>query len=151
RLNDRPGAIAGFRQTIADYSNTYYGREAKRQLDAWKTPGTVVDAAYRRADPVATLIPGTVPSNAALIRGLLAAGLYDDALSELRLLERDLGPTPLVEATMAYAWNRKGDLRSGIQTMRRAYPQFLEDGGETLPPDVLNVIFPVAYFDLIRK
>jgi soluble lytic murein transglycosylase len=151
RLNDRPGAVAAFRQTIADYSNTYYGRQARQQLAAWKMPVTVVDAAYRRPDPVAALAPGPMPANAALIRGLLGAGLYDDALNELRLVERDLGPTPLIEATMAYAWNRKGDLRSGIQTMRRAYPQFLEDGGETLPPDVLNVIFPVAYFDLIRK
>jgi soluble lytic murein transglycosylase len=149
RLNDRAGAVTGYRQTIADYSNTYYGRESRRQLVAWKVPVAIADAAYRRPEPVT---PGPVPANAGLVRGLLSAGLYDDALNELRYLERDLGPTPLIEASMAYAWNRKGDLRTGIQLMRHAYPQFLEDGGETtLPVDVMNVIFPVAYFDLIRK
>src|SRR4029453_3403459 len=35
--------------------------------------------------------------------------------------------------------------------MRRAYPQFLASGGEELPRDILEVIFPVAYWDLIRK
>ena len=35
--------------------------------------------------------------------------------------------------------------------MRRAYPQFLTASGDDLPRDVLQVIFPVAYWDLIRK
>jgi soluble lytic murein transglycosylase len=35
--------------------------------------------------------------------------------------------------------------------MRHAYPQFLGAGGEALPDDVLRVIFPLAYWDLISK
>ena len=35
--------------------------------------------------------------------------------------------------------------------MRRAYPQFMAAGGEDLPRDVLTVIFPLGYWDLIRK
>ena len=35
--------------------------------------------------------------------------------------------------------------------MRRAYPQFLAAGGEELPRDVLAVIFPLLYSDLIGK
>ncbi len=35
--------------------------------------------------------------------------------------------------------------------MKRAYPQFIAAGGEDLPGDVLRVIFPMAYWDLIRK
>jgi soluble lytic murein transglycosylase len=42
-------------------------------------------------------------------------------------------------------------LRGSITTMRRAYPQFLAAGGEELPRDVLQVIFPIAYWDVIRK
>jgi len=41
--------------------------------------------------------------------------------------------------------------RGAINTMRRAYPQFLTSGGQDLPREVLQVIFPVAYWDLIRK
>jgi soluble lytic murein transglycosylase len=35
--------------------------------------------------------------------------------------------------------------------MRRAYPQFMAAGGEYLPREVLSVIFPVSYWDLIQK
>jgi soluble lytic murein transglycosylase len=100
---------------------------------------------------MSTVVPGAQPPNAPLIRALLSAGLYDDAVNEVRLVERASGPSPLLDATLAYALNRKGELRPAIQTMRRAYPQFLAEGGEALPSDLLAVIFPVAYWDLIRK
>ena len=155
RLNDRGAAVAGFRQCIADYRNTYYGREARRELDAWHV---AVEAEPARgaeppthSDSLAAIAPGRLPANAAVVRALLGAGLYDDAVGELRLVERDGGTSPLIEATLAYALNRKGELRPAIQTMRRAYPQFLAAGGEGLPADLLTVIFPVAYWDLIRK
>ena len=36
--------------------------------------------------------------------------------------------------------------------MRRAYPQFMAAGGEeTLPPDLMRVIFPLDYWPLIKK
>jgi soluble lytic murein transglycosylase len=158
RLTDRAAAIAGFRLCISDYRNTYYGREAQRALDALHVPAEPASPppaagveSGRRVDPLATIVPGVPPANAPLVRALLAAGLYDDAVGELRLLERDHGVSPLLEATMAYALNRKGELRPAIQTMRRAYPQFLAAGGEALPSDLLTVIFPVAYWDLIRR
>ena len=155
RLNDREAAVAGFRQCIADYRNTYYGREARRELDVWHVAVEAEPAPSAnppgRQDPLATIAPGPLPANAAVVRALLGAGLYDDAVGELRLVERDGGTSPLIEASLAYALNRKGELRPAIQTMRRAYPQFLAAGGEGLPADLLEVIFPVAYWDLIRK
>ena len=35
--------------------------------------------------------------------------------------------------------------------MRRAYPQHLAAGGEGLPPEILQVIFPLTYWDAIRS
>ena len=35
--------------------------------------------------------------------------------------------------------------------MRRAYPQFLTAGGQELPAEILQVIFPLTYWDSIRK
>jgi soluble lytic murein transglycosylase len=55
-----------------------------------------------------------------------------------------------MQATIAYALNRLGQLRPSINTMRRAYPQFMAAGGEALPRDILTVIFPVAHWDLLR-
>ena len=42
-------------------------------------------------------------------------------------------------------------LRGSITQMRRAYPQFMAAGGQDLPRDILVHIFPIAYWDLIRK
>ena len=42
-------------------------------------------------------------------------------------------------------------LRGSITLMRRAYPQFMAAGGEDLPREVLLHIFPLDYWDLIRK
>ena len=35
--------------------------------------------------------------------------------------------------------------------MRRAYPQFMAAGGQDLPREVLLHIFPLSYWELIRK
>ena len=42
-------------------------------------------------------------------------------------------------------------LVKAINTMRRAYPQFMAAGGENLPPDVLRIIFPLDFWPLITK
>jgi soluble lytic murein transglycosylase len=98
-----------------------------------------------------TLVVGTPPANTRLIQQLLAAGLYDDAILELRRVQRQSGAFPLVEATIAYALNRLGQLRPAITAMRRAYPQFLADGGEGLPGAILRIIFPIQHWDLLRR
>jgi soluble lytic murein transglycosylase len=48
-------------------------------------------------------------------------------------------------------YSKTGELRRGINAMKRAYPQYLAAGGEQLPVEMLRVLFPVAYFDLIKK
>ena len=52
---------------------------------------------------------------------------------------------------MAWVYREKGDLRRAINAMRRAYPQHLAAGGEGLPPEILQVIFPLTYWDSIRR
>src|SRR4029453_335426 len=45
---------------------------------------------------------------------------------------------------------RKGELRRAISLMRPPFPQFLTAGHE-LPAEILQVIFPLVYWDSIRK
>jgi soluble lytic murein transglycosylase len=180
KLGETAAAAAGYRQTIASYRNSYYGRQALRALadlpvsadaDAVPVVARTSPAALRPSPfpgatairvetgrdtpvPVTTTIavaPGAPPANAPLIRALLVAGLNDDAVAELRKTQREQGTSPFIEATIAYALNRKGDLRAAVNAMRRAYPQFMAEGGEALPPDMLKVIFPLDYWDLIQR
>ena len=154
RMGHREQATAGYLQTIADYRNSYYGREAEKILEDYR-------AAKRPAGagpvvPISRLAPvtfdhGAPPSNAALVQTLLSAQLFADAIGEIRRIQRLEANSAMTEATLAYAYYRKGDLRFGINAMKRAYPQYMAEGGDALPRELRMVLFPVAHWDLIQK
>ena len=150
KMGERETSQARMRLVYTDYLNSYYGRLASRRLPpASAEAAAAVPASVRAPVPLAP-VPDPPPT-AALIRQLLAAGLYDDALNELRFAQKAWGTTPAVEATIAWVYHEKGDLRRAITLMRRAYPQFLAAGGEGLPADILQVIFPLTYWDSIKR
>jgi soluble lytic murein transglycosylase len=162
KLGQRETSDARMRLVYADYMNSYYGRLAHRRLvpDVSTAAG---DGARAGGDGSGAAIPASVqtplppppasavPPTAPLIRHLLSAGLLDDGLSELRFAQRAWGTSPAIEATMAWVYHQKGDLRRAITVMRRAYPQFLAAGGEALPADILQIIFPLTYWDSIKR
>jgi soluble lytic murein transglycosylase len=154
KMGDRDAYQARMRLVYTDYMNSYYGRLASRRLPAPRaeaaagTAGYVQAVSLRAAPPVP--LPD-LPPTAALIRQLLAAGLYDDGLNELRFAQKAWGTTPAIEATIAWVYHQKGDLRRAITVMRRAYPQFLAAGGEGLPKEILQVIFPLTYWEAIKE
>jgi soluble lytic murein transglycosylase len=61
------------------------------------------------------------------------------------------GDTPAIQATIAWVDRQRGDLRAGINAMKRAYPQYMAAGGEQLPDELLKVLFPVNYWPLIQR
>jgi soluble lytic murein transglycosylase len=165
-------AVAAARYTLAvtDYANTYHGRLAakrladlgagfpERRLVVDVTPPVVGDGPQgSRSQPVS--VP--LPPNASIIRALLALELYDQAVDELRYAQRVWGNSSPVEATLAWTYWQQGRLSTGsdqfalyrgaINAMKRAYPHYLAAGGEELPGEILKVIFPIAYWDSIRK
>lgn len=158
QLNDPVTAKQRFTIAAADYANSYYGRLALKQLDA--ATASRLAAARSSVQPTVPDSPPQ-PANGATIRTLLEAGLFADALNELQYAQRVWGDSPSIQATVA--WTRQQQsrtesgmrrfqlLRGAINTMRRAYPQFMAAGGEELPREVLTVIYPIAYWDLIRK
>ncbi|PYR57516.1 MAG: hypothetical protein DMF85_13405, partial [Acidobacteria bacterium] len=154
RLGERSVAEARLRLVFADYMNSYYGRlaakqlEARRALDAQLSSPDLARPASAVARQVAASDP---PPTAPLIKRLLAAGLLDDALNELKYAQRVWGDSPPLQATVAWIYHEKGDMRRGIILMRRAYPQHLAAGGEDLPAEILQVIFPLTYWDSIRR
>ena len=95
------------------------------------------------------------------MRALMTAGLYDDALREVQFAQRTWEDSSVLQATSAWiraqqaqelrADERFAALRGSITIMRRAYPQFLAAEGQTLPLEVLRIIFPLDYWDLIEK
>src|SRR5262249_21356693 len=99
--------------------------------------------------------------NEDVIRALLGVGLYDQAIDEIHFAQKAWGDSSPLEATLAWIYQRQGQAETGerrfslyrgaINTMKRAYPQFMAAGGERLPTDILKIIFPLEFWDLIRK
>lgn len=150
RTRNATESVARMRLVHTDYANSYYGRLAETHLRRAgalpKSGATGVTAATPQAAP-----PPALP-NDATIRLLLAIGLYDEAIEELRYAQRTSGTSPAIDATIAWAYSQKGELRRGISLMRRAYPQFLTAGGQRLlPKEMLEVIFPLKYWNSIRR
>ncbi len=151
RAGDPARAAERYRLVTSDYLNSYYGRLATRRLEridkvaraAWTSARS--DAAQEV--PAATALPPA----ADLVRLLLSLGLEADALNELRYAQRQWGTSPAIEATIAWIDYRQGDLRRAISQMKRAYPQHLTAGGVRLPDELLRVIFPLDYWNIIQK
>jgi soluble lytic murein transglycosylase len=138
RLGDAAGARARLLVAATDYRNSYYGRLAVTHLGGG-------DNAVPPSIGEAPLVRAPLPTERA-VGVLMGLGLHDLALSELQFARRVYGESPALLATMALAQHRAGRLRPGINLMKRAYPQYLAAGGESLPPDVLRVIFPIDYW-----
>ena len=157
QLNDAATANERYRLVVADYRNSYYGRLAATLLTTRRQPVL----ASTSAPLAATLATAKVPPTEALMRELTALQLYDEALREVQYAQRVWGDSAQLQATTAWIRNRQGlglraqerfnAVRGAITLMRRAYPQFLAAGGEDLPPDVLQIIFPLDYWPLIQK
>jgi soluble lytic murein transglycosylase len=156
RMADTTMANARYRLVVVDYANSYYGRLAATILKE-KKEGPVV--ARIGAAPGASLT--AVEPTGDLIRALVGARMFAEALRELEYAQQVHGDSPRLQATHAWIRHQQGftlsaderfaALRGAITTMRRAYPQFMAAGGEALPPDVLRVIFPLDYWPLITK
>lgn len=152
QAGDRATAIARYRVAVADYQNSYYGRLAAGDLARLKEPVAVVVGVPGAAAGARSAAPRTHPAeHVALVRTLLSARLFDYAAAEVEFAQRTWGNSPALEATLAWIYNQRGELRRGITAMRRAYPQFIAAGGEHLPLAVQQVIFPVAYGGLIDR
>ena len=141
--------------------NTYHGRLALQRLGG-RVPdrASVVPArAVTSLDDPELVV--TLPPNGEVVRALLTAKLYDEAADELRYAQRIYSDSGPVEATFAWTMREQGHSEAGarqmslyrgsINAMKRAYPQFYTAGGEQLPREILRIIYPLAYWDLILR
>ena len=149
KLGAGPQAESRLRIVYADYGSSYYGRLALLHLP--KDARTALEAGTVPASAQTAVVRPEPPANIEVIRQLLSNELFDDAISEMRFAQRTGGASPALDATIAWAYNQKGELRRAITLMRRAYPQHLTSGGQELPVEILQVIYPLTYWDSIRK
>jgi soluble lytic murein transglycosylase len=154
-LKEKTLADARYTLAATDYLNSYYGRLAVKRLDGAAPSRRLVldsDSDHRATEdgtPVTMIAP--LPSNEHVVRALLGLGLYDQAIDELHYAQKVWGDSSPILATLGWIYHERGDLRAGINAMKRAYPQYLAAGGEKLPSELLKVLFPVNYWSPIRR
>ncbi|MCC7123615.1 MAG: transglycosylase SLT domain-containing protein [Acidobacteria bacterium] len=145
-IGNHAAANQRFLLAATDYANVYHGRLARRHLDAAATEK--ITPPFARVDT--DVAPVSFPT-ATRISQLIAVGLHREALSELQYAQRMWGDSPSLTATVALVQNRLGNLRLGINAMKRAYPQWMAAGGDTLPFEIQKVVFPLDYWPLLQK
>ncbi|HWI17938.1 MAG TPA: transglycosylase SLT domain-containing protein [Vicinamibacterales bacterium] len=144
QAGDVETGVARLKLAATDYHNSYYGRLAVKRLQGER--GAAVAPTLQRQPLAAPAIP-----TAGRIASLLSLGLNREAMNELQYAQRVWGDSPPLQATIAVTHRRMGNVRAGINAMKRAYPQYLAAGGETMPSEILQVIFPVDYWPLLQK
>jgi soluble lytic murein transglycosylase len=143
QLGNAPQATDRFRLTATDYLNSYYGRLAWKQLEQRKE--ATVTPGVRR-----TVAPPDPPPNVKRIARLMELGLYRPAVNEIQYAQKVWGDSAPLQATLALAQNKLGNLRLAINAMKRAYPQYIAAGGEEMPAEILRILYPVDYFPLLK-
>jgi soluble lytic murein transglycosylase len=147
-------ADARYALVATDYLNSYYGRLASKRINAVQLKA-ISDLRVQTSDlelqtPEASAsVP--LPPSETIVRTLLSLELYDQALDELHYAQKEWGDSPAIQATIGWIFYERGDLRAGINVMKRAYPQYLTAGGEKMPRELLKVLFPINYWTLIRR
>lgn len=144
QAGDVETGVARLRLTATDYHNSYYGRLAVKRLQGER--GAAITPTLQRQPATPPAIP-----TAGRIASLLSLGLNREAMNELQYAQRVWGDSPMLQATIAVTHRRMGNVRAGINAMKRAYPQYLAAGGETMPSEILQIIFPVDYWPLLQK
>ena len=146
-------ADARYNLVATDYLNSYYGRLASKRLDVSRPQLRLAadENSEFKTQSSEESAPAPLPPNEAIVRTLLSLDLYDQALDELRYAQKMWGDSPAIQATIGWIYYRRGELRAGINVMKRAYPQYMAAGGEKLPAELLKVLFPINYWPLIRR
>jgi soluble lytic murein transglycosylase len=130
-------------ETVERYKHAYHGiraRETLARLGGATGPPAALTAVVPPPEPA---LPEPHGSRA---RQLLLVDRVDEAAEELRLLPE----SPRVEATRAWIEWRQGRYRPAIIAMKRAYPEWIGEAGDRLPPEVWRILFPVRYDPELR-
>lgn len=126
-------------ETVHRYKYNYHGRRAAEALAKLPVSEIVPPPTQRSVhpDPTAEMAPERLTR----VRQLLLIDRLDEAQEELKLQPA----TSVSQATIAWIHSRRGRLRPAINTMKRAYPEYISEAADQLPADVLQILYPLQF------
>lgn len=130
-------------EVVRRYKYGYYGGRAREVLARFPA-STIAPPPVLRA-PTPAPGPEVPIRHTERVRQLLLINRFDQALDELRAL-----PSPTTQATIAWIEAQRGRLRPAITAMKRAYPGYIGEAGDLLPPEVWRILYPLEFGELLR-
>jgi soluble lytic murein transglycosylase len=135
-------ARALYQETVRRFKHLYHGLRAAEALDLVRTGASSTHPALISPTPAPVLAPE--PSRTR-IRQWLLIERYGEAADELR----SLPASAQMLATLAWLDWRRGALRPAINTLRRAYPEWMSADGDLMPDPAWRILYPVGYEEML--
>ncbi len=160
KLGDGARAATLYGRCRALANDHYYGQRARESAQtlaqsglAPGRPSNGIDFAQvqKWADglriPDAVIPEPSQPVEAVLDRArqLMAAGLTDSALAELRSALRRYPDNHAIQYVMSRIYEQKEDFFGVIRTLRRAFPDYDSCPVASFPQEVWDLLFPMRY------
>ena len=139
---DRARALLA--ETVQRYKHAYHGVRAREALARLGGKPASPPQVVALAPPPEAPLP---EPRATRLRQLLLVDRTAEAAAELRLLPE----SPRVQATLAWIDWRAQRFRPAITAMKRAYPEWVGEAGDRLPPEVWRILFPLRYDAELRE
>jgi len=131
-------------EVVRRYKYGYYGGRARDALALYPLSTAMPPPTLRAPTPAPK--PVVPAPQAERVRQLLLINRLDEAADELRALP----PSVESHATIASIEAQRGRLRPAITAMKRAYPGYLGEAGDLLPPEVWRILYPLEFGDLLK-
>jgi soluble lytic murein transglycosylase len=141
-LGQQEQARALYADAVHRFKHSYHGQKAAEALNLVAGGASSTHPAPAAEVNAGIEIPDPIFSRA---RELLLVGRLEETADELKR-----APTsPAVRATQAWIDWRLGNYRTAIVNMQRAYPGWLGEAGDELPPGVWQILYPLNYSNVI--
>jgi soluble lytic murein transglycosylase len=127
---------------VRRFKHLYHGQRAAEALDHVRTGASSTHPASTppRPGPVQVAEPSRTR-----VQQWLLIERYGEAADELRTVPA----TAQVHATLAWLdWKRRA-LRPAINSLRRAYPEWMSADGDAMPDPAWRILYPVDYQELL--
>lgn len=146
--------------------DSYYGQLAKQAAARLRSAPISAAASISSADfaaisklveslrlPDTAIVPPSPPAAAMIERArqLVAAGLPEMALAELRWAGRRLPDNRALSFVMSRIHEMRDDIYGSIVTLRRAFPDYDDRPETALPGEIWQLLFPVRHLDAIVR
>jgi soluble lytic murein transglycosylase len=141
-LGQAPLARALYEETVRRFKHLYHGQRAAEALDQVRTGASSTNPAV--APPTPGPVQVAEPARTRVEQWLLI-DRFAEAADELRTVPA----TAQVHATLAWLDWRRGALRPAINSLRRAYPEWMSADGDAMPDPAWRILYPVEYPELL--